>query len=87
MNFIKIFSKIIYKFTEIYIKTLDVYTKIVYTILTIKVDKRTRLNKTRQVKDMGEMQDKTLERIIEYIKAKGWSDAEIVELLTYLAKT
>lgn len=34
-----------------------------------------------------EMQDKTLERIIEYLKAKGWTDTEIIELLTYLAKT
>lgn len=33
------------------------------------------------------MQDKTLERIIEYLKGKGWSDAEIVEMLAYLAKT
>ena len=33
-----------------------------------------------------EMQDKTLERIIEYLKAKGWTDTEIIELLTYLAK-
>lgn len=66
---------------------LDIYIILVYNILTIKVDKRPRLNITRQVKEMDEMQDKTLERIIEYLKAKGWSDAEIVELLQYLAKT
>lgn len=35
----------------------------------------------------NEMQDKTLERIIEYLKAKGWTDTEIVEMLAYLAKT
>lgn len=33
------------------------------------------------------MQDKTLERIIEYLKAKGWTDKEIIEMLMYLAKT
>ncbi len=32
------------------------------------------------------MQDKTLERIIEYLTAKGWTDKDIIELLTYLAK-
>lgn len=34
-----------------------------------------------------EMQDKTLERIIEYLKAKGWTDRDILEMLMYLAKT
>lgn len=33
------------------------------------------------------MQDKTLERIVEYLKGKGWSDSEIIDLLMYLAKT
>ena len=32
------------------------------------------------------MQDKTHERIIEYLTAKGWTDKDIIELLTYLAK-
>lgn len=32
------------------------------------------------------MQDKTLERIIKYLTAKGWTDKDIIELLTYLAK-
>ncbi len=59
-----------------------------YNIGTIKVDKRPRLNKKRQVKEMDEvMQDKTLERVIEYLTAKGWTDSEILDLLRYLAKT
>ncbi len=33
------------------------------------------------------MQDKTLERIIEYLKVKGWTDTEIIEMLMYLAQT
>lgn len=33
-----------------------------------------------------EMQDKMLERIIEYLTTKGWTDKEIIEMLTYLAK-
>jgi SOS response regulatory protein OraA/RecX len=33
-----------------------------------------------------EMQDKTLERIIEYLKAKGWTDTDILVMLMYLAK-
>ena len=42
----------------------------------------------RQVKGMDEaMQDKTLERIIEYLKVKGWTDTEIIEMLMYLAQT
>ena len=41
----------------------------------------------RQVKGMDEeMQDKTLERIIEYLKNKGWTDTDILEMLMYLAK-
>lgn len=32
------------------------------------------------------MQDKTLERIIEYLKNKGWTDTDILEMLMYLAK-
>ena len=35
----------------------------------------------------NEMQDKTLERVIEYLTAKGWTDSEILDLLRYLAKT
>ena len=34
-----------------------------------------------------EVQDKTLERIVEYLKAKGWTDSDILEMLMYLAKT
>lgn len=34
-----------------------------------------------------EMQDKTLERIVEYLKEKGWNDTDILEMLIYLAKT
>ncbi len=32
------------------------------------------------------VQDKTLERIIEYLQAKGWTDTDILEMLMYLAK-
>ena len=44
--------------------------------------------KTKAGKGMeNEMQDKTLERVIEYLTAKGWTDSEILDLLRYLAKT
>ena len=35
--------------------------------------------------DAEMMSDATLKRLIEYLKEIGWSDSEIVELLTYIA--
>lgn len=34
--------------------------------------------------DAEMMSDATLKRLIEYLKSVGWSDSEIVELLTYI---
>ena len=53
----------------------------------VRLRKNLAKNLKRQVKEMNEMQDKTLERIIEYLKGKEWSDAEILEMLVYLART
>ena len=36
--------------------------------------------------DAEMMSDKTLERLMEYLKSIGWSDSQIVELLEYIAK-
>ena len=35
--------------------------------------------------DAEMMSDATLKRLIEYLKSVGWTDSEIVELLTYIA--
>ena len=32
------------------------------------------------------MSDKTLKRLIEYLKSVGWSDSQIVKLLNYIAE-
>ena len=32
------------------------------------------------------MQDKTVERLIDFLKKKGWTDTEIVELIAFLTK-
>ena len=32
------------------------------------------------------MSDKTLKRLLEYLKSIGWSDSEIVKLLDYIAE-
>lgn len=52
-------------------------------MITIKVDKTPRLNTKRQVKEMEqkEMQKSEIVRIINELRAKGWSDTEIVEFL------
>ena len=34
--------------------------------------------------DVEMMSDNTLKRLIEYLKSKGWSDMQIVELLNYI---
>ena len=36
--------------------------------------------------DAEMMSDKTLKRLIEYLKSVGWSDSEIVKLLDYIAE-
>ena len=35
--------------------------------------------------DVEMMSDGTLKKLIEYLKSKGWSDTQIVELLDYIA--
>ena len=35
--------------------------------------------------DAEMMSDGTLKRLIDYLKAQGWSDSQIVELLDYIA--
>lgn len=32
------------------------------------------------------MSDKTLKRLMDYLKSVGWSDSEIVKLLNYIAE-
>ncbi len=67
-------------------KTLDKLNGLVYNIGVRLIKNLAKILK-RQVKEMDEMQDKTLERVIEYLTAKGWTDSEILDLLRYLAKT
>ena len=47
---------------------------------------RRKANKIRTVKEMEEMTASELNRLISFLKdVKGWTDAEIVELLKYLS--
>ena len=36
--------------------------------------------------DAEMMSDKTLKRLMDYLKSVGWSDSEIVKLLDYIAE-
>ena len=43
--------------------------------------------KIRQVKEMGEFMTKEeLSRLIQYLKAQGWTDSEIVRLIEFLTQ-
>ena len=36
--------------------------------------------------DVEMMSDKTLKRLMDYLKSIGWSDSEIIKLLDYIAE-
>ena len=43
--------------------------------------------KKRQVKDMKKgLSNKDIRRIIEYLKAQGWTDVQIMALIAYITK-
>lgn len=48
--------------------------------------KRAGVCNTDREDDAEMMSDKTLKRLMEYLKSVGWSDSEIVKLLDYIAE-
>ena len=41
---------------------------------------------TQREDDVEMMSDKTLKRLMDYLKSVGWSDSQIVKLLNYIAE-
>lgn len=41
---------------------------------------------TQREDDVEMMSDKTLKRLMDYLKSVGWSDSQIVKLLDYIAE-
>ena len=63
-------------FWKILEKTLDKYTHWVYNTLVRRI--------TKGSEDMSDMTAAQTVRLIEWLKAKGLTDAEIVECLKYI---